>query len=97
MKIKKELEEAITDTITKYKEIIFGPDSPVCIACLNELCKKQIIDEKVHDQKLMYDTWKLAWDELQNIVVMNRDTMIDRRTGEVLDPEVDSTYWKNKF
>ena len=98
MKIKKELEKAIKDTITKYKEIIFGPDSPACIACLNELCKKQIIDEKVYDQNLMYDTLrKLAWDELQKIVVMNRDTMIDRKTGEVLDPEVDSTYWKNKF
>ena len=23
------------------------------------------------------------------------DTMIDKRTGEVLNPEVDSTYWKN--
>ena len=25
------------------------------------------------------------------------DTMIDKRTGEVLDPEVDFTYWKDKF
>ena len=25
------------------------------------------------------------------------DTMIDKRTGEVLDPEVDSTYWQEKF
>ena len=25
------------------------------------------------------------------------DTMIDKRTGEVLDPEVDSMYWKDKF
>ena len=27
----------------------------------------------------------------------NGDTMIDKRTGEVLGPEVDSTYWKDKF
>ena len=47
MKTKEELEEAIKDTITKYKEIIFGPDSPVCMACLNELRKKQVIDSKV--------------------------------------------------
>ena len=37
MKTKKELEEAIKDTIKEYKEIIFGPNSPVCMACLNEL------------------------------------------------------------
>ena len=37
MKTKEEFEEAIKDTITKYKEIIFGPDSPVCMACLNKL------------------------------------------------------------
>ena len=66
LKTKKELEEAIKDTIKKYKEIIFGPDSPTCMACLNELRKKQVIDEKVYDQKLMEDTVKkLAWDELQ--------------------------------
>ena len=29
--------------------------------------------------------------------MMDGDTMIDKRTGEVLDPEVDSTYWKEKF
>ena len=29
MKTKRELEEAIKDTITKYKEIILGPDTPV--------------------------------------------------------------------
>ena len=43
MKTKEELEEAIKDTITEYKEIIFGPD----MACLNELRKKQVIDSKV--------------------------------------------------
>ena len=31
MKTKEKLEEAIKDTITKYKEIIFGSDSPVCM------------------------------------------------------------------
>ena len=40
MKTKEELEEAIKDTITKYKEIIFGVDSPACMACLDELRKK---------------------------------------------------------
>ena len=68
------------------------------MACLNELRKKQFIDEKVNDKKLMYDTLrKLAWDELQKKIVMDGDTMIGRRTGEVLHPELNSTYWKNKF
>ena len=40
---------------------------------------------------------KLAWEGLRKNIVMDGDTMIDMRTGEVLDPEVDSTYWKDKF
>ena len=69
MKTKEELEKATRDTITKYKEIIFGADTPACMTCFNELRKKQIIDEKVQDQKLMDDTVrKLAWDGLQKIL-----------------------------
>ena len=98
MKIKEELEEAIKDTIKGYKEIIFGSDTPACMACLDELQKQQIIDQHVYDQKLMDDTLrKLAWKGLQKNIVMDDDTMIDKRTGEVLDPEVDFTYWKDKF
>ena len=47
MKTKEELEEAIKDTITIYKEIILGSDTPVCMACLGELRKQHIIDEKI--------------------------------------------------
>ena len=98
MKTKEELEEAIKDTIKRYKEIIFGSDTPTCVACLDELRKQQIIDQKVYDQKLMEDTMrKLAWEGLQKNIVMDGGTMIDKRTGEVLNPEVDSTYWKDKF
>ena len=69
MKTKEELEKATRDTITKYKEIIFGADTPACMTCLNELRKKQVIDEKVQDQKLMDGTVrKLAWDGLQKIL-----------------------------
>ena len=97
MKTKEELEEAIKDTIRGYKEIIFGSDTPACIACLDELRKQQAIDQHVYDQKLMEDMlMKLAWEGLQKNIVMYGDTMIDKRTGEVLD-EVDSTYWKEKF
>ena len=98
MKIKEELEKAIKDTITKYKEIIFGPDSPVCMAYLVELRNQQVIDEKVYDQKLIDDMIrKLAWEELQKNIVTDGDVMIDRRTGEMLDPEVDYTRWNDKF
>ena len=97
MKTKEELEEAIKDTIKVYKEIIFGSDTPG-IACLDELRKQQIIDQHVYYQKLMEDTIrKLAWEGLQKNIVMDGDTMIDRRTGKVLNPDVDSTYWKEKF
>ena len=98
MKTKEELQEAIKDTTPKYKEIIFDPDSPVCMTCLNEPRKKQVINEKVYDQNLMYNTLtKLTWDVLQKNIVIHGDTMIDRRIVEVLDPQVNSKYWKNKF
>ena len=76
MKAKEELEKVIKGTITKYKEIIFGADAPACMACLDELRKQKVIDEKVYDQKLMDDTVrKLAWDGLQ------KNMMNDQRTG----------------
>ena len=66
MKTLKELEEAIKDTITKYKEINFGTDTPACMACLDELQKQQAIDKKVYNERLIDDTVrKLAWKELQ--------------------------------
>ena len=90
MKSKEELGKAIKDTITKFKDIIFGADSPICIKCLDELRKQQVIDKRVYDEELMDDTVrKLAWDGIQKNIVMDGDTLIDRRTGEVLDPEVD--------
>ena len=55
IKTKEELEEAIKDTIKEYKQIIFGSDSPVSMACLNELRKQQTINQYVYDQKLMDD------------------------------------------
>ena len=48
--------------IIKYKEIIFGVDSP---KCFGELRKQKVINEKVCDQKIMDDTVrKLALDGL---------------------------------
>ena len=82
MKANEELEKVIKGTITKYKEIIFGADTPACMACLDELRKQKVIDEKVYDQKLMDDTVRnLAWDGLQKKIMMDGDTMINRRTG----------------
>ena len=99
IKTKEELEEAIKDTIKGYKKIFFGSNTPVCMTCLNELRKQQAIHQHVYDQKLMDDTIrKLAWEGLQKNIMMDPDDMmIDKRTGVVLDPEVDSTYWKDKF
>ena len=79
MKTKEELEKAIKDTITKYKEIIFGPDTLVFMVCLNEIWKYQIIDQKIYAQKLMDDTVRiLAWERLQKNIRMDGDTMIDK-------------------
>ena len=98
MKTKEELEEAIKDTIKGHKEIIFGSDTLTCMARLDELQRQQIIDQHVYDQKLMDDTLrKLAWEGLQKNIVRDDDTMIYKKTGEVLGPEVDFTYWTEKF
>ena len=43
MKTKEQLKKAIKDTITKYKDIIFGLDSPVCMVCLNEIRNQQVM------------------------------------------------------
>ena len=98
MKTKEELQKCIKDTIIEYREIIFGADTPICMTGLDELRKQQVIDKKVYDQKLMNDTLrKLAWDGLQKNAVMDGDTIIDGRTGEMLGPEVDLTYGRSLF
>ena len=40
---------------------------------------------------------KLAQEVLQKNIVVDGDTMIDKSTGEVLNPDVDSIYWKDRF
>ena len=66
----------------KYKKIIFISDTPAYVACLDELQKQQIIDQKIYDQRLMEDTvGNLAWEGLQKNILMDGDTMIDKRTG----------------
>ena len=98
LKTREELEEVIKNTITRYKEIGFSWDTPAYMACLDEIGRQQVIDQYVYDQKLMEDTMrKLAWEGLQRNIVIDSDTMIYKRTGEVLNPEVDSTCWKDKF
>ena len=68
------------------------------MACLDELQKQQIIYQKIYDQKLMEDpVRKLVWKGLQRNIVIDGDTMIEKKTGEVLNSEVNSTYWKDKF
>ena len=60
---------------------------------LDEILKQQVIGKKSYDRKLMDDTIKkLAWDGLQKNRAMDGDTIIDGRTSEVLDPEVDYIY-----
>ena len=55
------------------------------MACLDELRKQHVINQKVFDQTLMEDTIrKLAWEGIQKNIVMDSDTMINKRAGEVL-------------
>ena len=81
-----------------YKDIIFGSDSPTCMACLEELRRRQVIDQKIYDQKLMENTMrKVTWEGLQRNIVIDGDRMIVKMTAELLNPEVNSTYSKEKF
>ena len=98
MKTKEELEEAIKDTIKGYKKIIFGSVTPACTAYLDELRKQKTIDQEIYDHRLMEDTMKkVAQEGLQKNILMDGDTMIDKRTGEGLNPKFYTTYWKDKF
>ena len=49
---KDELEQAIKDTILRYKELIYGSDV-ICKSCLGEIYKQGKIDEKMHLKKLL--------------------------------------------
>ena len=52
----------------------------------------------MYDQKQMEGTMrKLGWEGLQRNIVIDGDTMIDKGTDVVLNPDVDSTYWEYKF
>ena len=50
-----QLKHAIKDTISRYKELIFGSDI-ICKDCLNELKKQRKIDEYTHRQNLLEQT-----------------------------------------
>ena len=91
--------QTLDPPLNVYKEIIFGSDTPFYKACPDELRKQQMIDQHVYDQKLMDDMIrKLAWKGLQKNIVMDGDGMMTvKRTGELLDAEVDLMYLKEKF
>ena len=48
---KDELEQAIKDTISRYKDLIYGNDV-VCENCLREIYKQEKIDKKMYFQRL---------------------------------------------
>ena len=43
---KEDVQKATKGTIIKYKEIIIGVNCPICIRCMDELKKQQVIDDK---------------------------------------------------
>ena len=89
---KEDRRKAIKNTIIKYKEIVFGVNSPICIKYLDELRKHHMIGKKVYDQKLMHDAEKkLVWKCSQKNTIVNGDMIIDIRTGEDVGPGVDYT------
>ena len=92
MKTKQELEKAIVDTQRMYKYNIIGNDTHICIQ------NKKII-ERTFKTRLMENTIrKLTQDSLsKRIVVDDNHMMIYKRRGEILGPEADYSYYKEKF
>ena len=43
---KEDVQKATKGTIIKYEEIIIGVNCPICIRCMDELKKQQVIDDK---------------------------------------------------
>ena len=81
-----DFQKAIKGTIIKYKEIIFGIDTPTCTECLNELRKQPVIDRIVYRKKLLEDNVrKLTRDNIAG----DGETMIDKKSCEVLWTVVD--------
>ena len=77
-----DLEKTIKDTIIKYRNISFGADSPICIECLIKLQKQLVIDQSVHDQKLIKDAVrKLAWDRLRKNTVVDDDLIKQQKNS----------------
>ena len=77
-----DLEKTIKDTIIKCRKISFGVDSTICIECLNKLQKQSVIDQSVHDQKLIKDAVrKLAWDRLRKNTVVDDDLIKQQKNS----------------
>ena len=74
---RKEFQEAIKNTISKYKTIVFGADTLICTKCLNELRNQQVIDQIVYRKMLIECTvGTLA----RNNVVADGEMMIGKST-----------------
>ena len=74
METKEELEKAIKDNITKYKENIFGPDTPVCMTCLHELESSKSSIKKLWSKVDGWCVKEIHLDELHKNIVMDGDT-----------------------
>ena len=92
MKTRLDLEKAIVETQHKYNDIIFGNDSKICEACLNKLPKQLVINKKAHAIKSSWIT-KGGLCPRKN-TVMDGDTMVDKRTGDVLGTKVGYNCYK---
>ena len=92
MKTKEELEEAIKDAIIMYKELfLYGMSGWTSKAASHwSGCVWSKTDGRYDEETCMGETSKKK-------IIMDGDTMIDKKTGEVLGPEAESTYWKDKF
>ena len=98
MKTKEDLEEAIKDILKKYKEIIFWLRYTRLYGVPGWTSKAA--GHRLKSVWSKVDGWYGEETRLEGAsknIAMDGDMMIDRRTGEVLDPAVESTYWKDKF
>ena len=87
-----ELEQAIEKTIKIYKDIIFY-SGIVCRGCLDELRKQEKIDKYAYNRMLMKDALR----ELSLNFICKEDVLLDKKTGEVIRPIIENSYYSVKF
>ena len=81
MEIKQGQEKIIAERHYENMNITFKDATVLCKKCSNKLRKQQIIDKRVHNQRLMENTVRTpARDSLRKNIIVDDGIVIDKKT-----------------